>query len=292
MKKFAKIILEIIFGSKFFSHLSYIMYYRWVFPYIQVVTYHDTPNKDRDLFRKQLEWYQKQYVNCSVQLFKDFLKYKKWPFDKPGLIISFDDGLKSNFNMAIPLLEEFGFTGWFMVPPGFIELNAEAHSKFCNDSLIDYQEVPGQTRIGATWEDIKQASQKGHQICSHSMNHKRLSDQLTFNEVDIEILESKNLLENKLGIEIEFFTWVGGEESSYGKTAFEKMLEAGYEYIFCTNCSPVYPDSNTKFLERYHVDSWSSLRQLRFILQSGLYDISYLFKRRRIMKKLLNALSK
>jgi hypothetical protein len=117
------------------------------------------------------------------------------------------------------------------------------------------------------------------------MNHKRLSAQLTEPELEVEINDAKQLMEVRLGHEVDLFTWVGGEEQAYSRQAFDLMIKSGFNYIFCTNCSCINAKQSPLFLERYHVEPDYCHNQLQFVL-GGFYDIMYFQKRRRIVKKI------
>ena len=256
-----------------------------LFPYVQAVSYHNTPENMLSKMKEQMEWYRDNFVNCSFLDLKNLLEHGEWKYDKPGLIISFDDGLRSNFNVALPLLEEYGFTGWFMVPSGWADLNISDQIKFAKRRLIEHSVGDDLEPIALSWEDMQQIELRGHVITCHTMNHRRLSNKLTTLDLENEIEDSKSLLEFKLGHGVDIFTWVGGEEWAYCKKAFEKILGAGFKYVFCTNCAPITGKQTPFFLQRYHVEPDHTKNQLRLTL-GGFYDLLYLFKRKRIENEL------
>lgn len=284
IKNKVKPILNSFLGSDVVFKLMRRFYLKRLFPYVQVVTYHDTSKVKCNNLRKQLEWYQKNFVNCNLADLRGLLTNGDWNYDKPGLIISFDDGLRSNFDVALPLLEEYGFSGWFMIPAGFVDLDPTKQVEFAKLNLIDYHPESSYERIALSWDEVREIEQKGHVVTCHSMNHRRLSEKLTQLELEIEIKNAKQLMQVRLGHEVDIFTWVGGEEWAYSRRAFDLMKESGFNYIFCTNCSCITAKQSPLFLERYHVEPDYSHNQLRLVL-GGLYDIMYLQKRRSIFKK-------
>lgn len=278
-----KRILNSSLGSDAAFNLARRFYLNRLFPYVQALTYHDTPNGVCDNLKNQLAWYQNNFVNCNLADLCGLLANGVWNHDKPGLIISFDDGLRSNFDVALPLLEEYGFTGWFMVPAGFVDSNPAKQVEVAKRSLIDFYSESSCERIALSWDEVREIERRGHVVTCHSMNHKRLSGKLTQHELEVEIKDAKKLLESRLGHAVDLFTWVGGEEWAYGRRAFDLMKEAGFNYIFCTNCAPIIARQSPFFLERYHVEPDFSHSQLGFTL-GGFYDLIYTRKRRRIMK--------
>jgi hypothetical protein len=71
---------------------------------------------------------------------------------------TFDDGLKSQFDYAKPVLDQFGFKGTFYVLPPYLAEN--------NQELI--------WRYG-TWGEFESLANERHEIGSHTMNHDTLT---------------------------------------------------------------------------------------------------------------------
>lgn len=284
--EFIKKIFDVVLGSEVVYNFLRKTYLKPLFPFIHAVTYHDTAFEFQSQFRKQLEWYKSNYVNCDLNDLILFLETGIWNYNMPGLIISFDDGLKSNFDYAIPLLEEYGFTGWLMVPSGFIDLDPSEQIRFAKANLIEFSDVEINSRLAMSWKELSELENRGHVITCHTMYHKRLSAKLTATDLKVEIEESKELLQSKLGHSVNMFTWVGGEEWAYSREAFEMLLSVGYKIIFSTNCAPIKPRQSSYFIERYHIEPFYKLNRLRFVL-GGFYDLLYFRKRKRVLKNLV-----
>ncbi|HPL67770.1 MAG TPA: polysaccharide deacetylase family protein [Smithellaceae bacterium] len=250
------------------------------FPFIRVVGYHDTPKALANKFRMHLNWYAENYINCDQAMLDRFLLDGIWSHSKPGLIISFDDGLRSNSKVAASLLEEYGFTGWFMVPAFVPELGNGMDRKFAVKANISYTDEDPKGRLFMSWDDLHMLSTHGHEICCHSMHHKRLGEFLTPLELKEEIYKSRAVMESILERPIDSFAWVGGEDYSYSKAAFEEMQSAGYKRIFSTNCYPILPRQTPFCLERNHVSSNFNINEVRLSI-GGFYDLLYYRKRAR-----------
>ena len=256
-----------------------------MFPFIRVVGYHDTPAMNAGRLRSHFEWYRRNFIDCDRARLDAFLNGEPWRERRPGLIISFDDGLRSNCTVAAPLLEEFGFTGWYMVPAAVPDLPPEREEEFARAQLIPNAGPQSEGKLFLTWDDLRSLHAAGHQICCHSYHHKRLSSALSDAELDEEISQARRALEEKLGFAIDSFAWVGGEEYSFSKGAFDRMKSEGYARVFSTNCLPILPKQSPYFLERNHADASFSLNELRFSI-GGVYDALYAPKRRRVARLL------
>jgi peptidoglycan/xylan/chitin deacetylase (PgdA/CDA1 family) len=282
--KIAKSLLGGVFGAEFAYRMTDRRLNRPKMPYVRALNYHDTPQKLAANLRRQLEWYSSHFSNCNYSQLRNLLANGVWDNPKPGLIISFDDGLRSNYEIATPLLEEFGFTGWFMVPVAFLETDSAHHDEFAATNTIIHQGLHSNA-LGLSWDDVRDLEKRGHVITCHSMNHRRLSDSLSDEQLHEEIVRSKNLMESRLGHPVTGFTWVGGEEFSYSRRAFKTMVQANYSEIFCTNNEPIVARHNPFFLERSNIEAHFNMNQVRLVL-GGLYDRKYTAKRQRVFKLL------
>ena len=271
MKNFLKNISSYLLGNPLAFLLLNLIFNKSQMPYVRAVNYHGTPLQDKTSFERQLIWYKKNFSNRNKDSLINFLKFKEWKTKKPGIIISFDDGLLSNYQMAAKLLEKYQFTGWFMIPAGLINSKSNKSQRSELDTM--------------TWEEVIDLRRRKHEIVCHSMDHNRLSENLTNNELEREVVYSKTVLENRLNVKISSFAWVGGEEHSYSHKAFTKIVNANYSEIFCTTAQKIRKDTNPYFLDRVNVESHFGLYRLRFML-CGLLDIYYLKKRRKLERML------
>ncbi len=75
-----------------------------------------------------------------------------WLGDKKAAVsLTFDDAVNGQFTIALPLLNQYRFTGTFFVTTGFI-----------------------QSQLGS-WQLIQAAAQAGHEIANHTVTHPSLS---------------------------------------------------------------------------------------------------------------------
>ncbi|MGM5483175.1 MAG: polysaccharide deacetylase family protein, partial [Nanobdellota archaeon] len=235
--------------------------------FIRVINYHDTPAKHSKNLELQLKYFSKYYSPVTLEDLRKFFKTKQWHKDKPGLIISFDDGIKSNFDAALPLVEKYGFTAWFFVCPGVI--NAKDKANFAKLHSIN-----ALNPATPTWAELKTVA-KNHVVGAHTLNHKRLG-KLTKIELKHEIGE--RILEQKLG-KTNCFAWVGGEFNSYSKQASREIANAGFEFIFQTNSYPITKNTKKHLIQRTNIECSYPLYLVKFQL-SGVMDILYWPKRK------------
>src|SRR6478609_11211357 len=95
------------------------------------------------------------------------------------IVLAFDDSPKSQFTLAKPILDKYGFKGSFFTVCTFV--NSGINNRYGIDSM--------------TWQDIKTLQQQGHDIESHTMTHTNLNNKSQQN-LDYEIGTSKQCLLN------------------------------------------------------------------------------------------------
>lgn len=266
------------FAARFFdvsgiNYLGYVSQKMFKFPFIRVINYHDITKNQADNFEKQLQFYSNRFVNVTEKDLREFLTNGNWKHKKPGLILSFDDGLRSHYEIAAPLLEKYGFTGWFFVPVGAIS------------------DLPEPVFLEKTIEDIKENYlnseqleylDKNHIVGCHTETHRRLGKENSDEIMKRETLGAKQKFEKMLGHNVEIFCWVGGEENSYSKNAAD-FIKQGYHLSFMTNNEIVTPKTNPLQIQRTNIEADNPLWLVRFQV-SGLMDLAYAPKRNRVNK--------
>jgi peptidoglycan/xylan/chitin deacetylase (PgdA/CDA1 family) len=123
--------------------------------------------------------------------------------------VTFDDGHISNYENAAPLLEKHQLSGIFFVAADFIGKRLD-----CMD-----------------WHQLRQLSQMGHEIQSHSSSHPMLT-QCTKGELLDELIRSKATIEDRLGTEVSALSVPGGRWNS---RVLEAAAHVGYRRVFISN---------------------------------------------------------
>jgi peptidoglycan/xylan/chitin deacetylase (PgdA/CDA1 family) len=164
-----------------------------------------------DVFEKQIRHLKMNgYRVISPQELIEFLDYRK-PIPKKAVMISIDDGYRSAYTMAYPILRKYGFTATLFV-------------------YIDYV---GISRKAITWEQLKELKRAGFTIGSHSVAHSDLTKPLE-NEtpgkylarLNKEIYRSKKIIDKKLNQDTIIFSYPFGRQN---KKVASMVKQAGYK---------------------------------------------------------------
>jgi peptidoglycan/xylan/chitin deacetylase (PgdA/CDA1 family) len=214
-------------------------------PFIRAVNYHEIRQDEIAKFEEHLAYFRDHYTPVDLDSLQSFVTSGEWAGPKPGLILSFDDGHRSHFDLAAPLLEKYGFKGWFFVPIGLMAIGDTAQDADRANAL--------------TLEQLRYLRER-HIVGSHTITHRRLSSAVPLETLEEEIVGSQAMFSDILGGPVRCFCWVGGEEENYSREAAD-LIRGIYDFSFMTNKNPLW--------------------LVRFQL-SGLMDLLYLSKRRRV----------
>lgn len=251
-------------------------------PFVRAVNYHDVSPAEAEAFEQQLAFYAAHFECLDLDGLLA-LHAGHWEGERPGIILSFDDGLRSHADVVAPLLERHAMVGWFMVPVAFVHAAPEQQARFAQEHSIGHaQHDYGDPRIALSWDDVRGLS-KRHVIGCHTLNHTRLVASLSDEELMEEIPSAKQRLEAELSAEVPVFAWVGGEEWTYSRGAAEAIQRAGFRISFMTNNQVIRPGCDLLQLQRTNVEARDSEAVMRLQL-SGLLDIMYRGKRDRVNK--------
>lgn len=124
------------------------------------------------------------------------------PIPPNRIIITFDDGHYSNYHLAFPILQKYGFTGVFFV----IADRVDHTHHLTRDQLIEMVE-------------------QGMEIGSHGLTHSYLP-LLERAEVERELTKSRHILEDIIHRKVDYFAYPGGH---YSKMILDAMIGAGYK---------------------------------------------------------------
>jgi peptidoglycan/xylan/chitin deacetylase (PgdA/CDA1 family) len=178
---------------------------------------------------------------------QDFLAWKRGEKNIPprSAIITFDDGWKSQYEVAWPILKKYGYPLTL-----FIYTEGVRGGHFGGGEAM-------------TWEQLADMRDNSVDIEAHSKTHqdlrkpydkvakKRLSPPEYEQWLHDEIVGSKELLEQRLGIKVDCFAVPYG---FYNQHIKDVCKQAGYEAVFVVYGQPLTYTSPNDSLGRYMIE--------------------------------------
>ncbi len=251
-------------------------------PYIRAFNYHDVPPRFAEAFESQLLELLENYIPVGLEGLQALLS-GQWPYKRPGIILSFDDGLRCHAEVCAPILERHQVPGWFFLPVGFLDCPIEGQRRYIDEHRIAClrEEWTGGA-LAMSWDQARDLS-KRHILGGHTWNHRRAAN-IPLEALNQEIRASKERMELELGRRVESFAWVGAEPWSYTDEAQAALLQAGYRYLFTGFSGIISQHSSPHQLCRsqLEVDFPPEIQNLQ---RSGLMDLLHLYQRRNLSLK-------
>ncbi len=158
--------------------------------------------------------------------------------DSSKWLLTFDDGHSSDFEVAFPILLEANVRATF-----FPVINFIGKSKYLS------------------WEQIKEMQKYGMSFGSHSLSHQYLS-RIAIKDAIKELQDSKNKLQDKLGVEIKSFSFPYGD---WNMKLYDEALKIGYSDIYISKHGLI--NDGMFPLPRNSINSsmdWSTIRKIMY----------------------------
>ena len=161
-------------------------------------------------FRAQLEYLKTNgYRSISLAELHDFMTYQR-AIPLRSVVITIDDGYRSVYDTAYPLLKEYGFSA----------------------TLFIYTDFVGATSMSLTWDQLREMKAAGFEIESHSVTHSDLTlkkagetDAGYRERIIRELVESKAIIDRELEQDTRFLAY---PYSKYNRWVLAQTEAAGY----------------------------------------------------------------
>lgn len=194
-----------------------------------------------EVFNAQLEeLHQKGFRSVDLAGLK---AWREGNGPEKAVMMTFDDGMKSHGEVAVPVLEKRGFKGHFFIPVQLV--GQKGHMD---------------------WSELKELSRRGFEIGSHGWRHVPLTG-LPAAEVREEFVKSKEILEDKLAIPVKSFSIPRG---FFNEPMREIAHQAGYEFLFTSSFDINKKGSDFFELKRMVVKKTTTPQQFTGMIEGNL----------------------
>jgi peptidoglycan/xylan/chitin deacetylase (PgdA/CDA1 family) len=185
---------------------------------IPILTYHRFGKNCRSVlctsasvFDFQMRYLKKNgYRVITPEELLAFLEYRH-SIPKKSVMITMDDGYRSVYEIAYPILKKYGFTATVFIYTNYVGVSGSA----------------------ITWDQLREMKANGFTIGSHTMFHSDLTKR-NKGETELEFLSrikkelhgSKKIIDKKMGQKTYFLAYPFG---NYDQRAIEIARQAGYK---------------------------------------------------------------
>ncbi len=170
---------------------------------VSILSYHKFSKDKADLltvtesaFREQMSFLKKNgYHVISLDDLFDFIEYKR-PIPKKSVVITIDDNWSSTYEIAFPILKQYGYRATLFVYTDLI--------------------LPGKKTLG--WDLLREMAKYGIDIQCHTKSHRNLdkrNGQESFREyfkaLEKELTESAEIIKKGLNKEVKYLAYPYGD---------------------------------------------------------------------------------
>jgi len=216
----------------------------------RILMLHGTPRRYAPAFERQLRFLMRQFEIVPLAALADALESETAPLRR-RVALTFDDGLRSNVEVAYPVLRRLGVPATFFVCPALVDhgrwlWNHEARQRLQRlplkaeeieakvesmkrldmaDRMREEERIraatPGFAPTAAersdfdlaSWEELRRLDPRVVTIGSHTLTHPILTS-LDAVALEREVAQSRRLLETRLGRPVELFAYPNGDQSA------------------------------------------------------------------------------
>ena len=204
----------------------------------------------REAFRQQMRYLAMTGYNViTLRELYDYVAGRRQSIPKNAIVITFDDGWRSTYTEVFPEMQRFHFPFTVFIYPNII----------------------GQTTYAMTWKQIKELSDAGVDVQSHSFTHGWLTrrrhtqwDEKTYDEwLTHELAGSKQTLEKEIGHPVQFLAYPYGD---YDIRLTKNAAKAGYTAALTCDYGRVKKGSDPLRMKRVAIDKRIDFATFRHLL--------------------------
>ena len=166
---------------------------------------------------------------------------------KKAVVITFDDGYRTVYDHAFPVMQKFGFRGIVCIYPSFIG-----------------------SRLAMSWQQLKELIDAGWSVECHSMSHSNLATHYDAPEreekfLNHEVISSRNIIEKQLNNKVKFMVWPYGV---YTDRTIKLVRDSGFAGAMTVDGGANYRGLSPYLVKRQVIYSTDDMN--KFLIRFGM----------------------
>lgn len=204
--------------------------------HLRVVSWHNTPPSRREQLRTELSALQQRYRLWTLADLEAVTSTGTWPGGaegdpRPGLLPVFYEGYRASAEVAAPVCEELGITGWFGVCTGFVGCRPDQQELFARShKIVLLPEDLAAPSAAMTWDQVGELAQR-HVVFAHTASHAGIEETPTDADLQREVHEPAAALRAATGRDAGVFAWLHGSPTGMSARHDAALREAGYRHL-------------------------------------------------------------
>ena len=196
---------------------------------LRVLMYHNISEEDFENFEKQIKYLKKNWNFITPKKFYNLIN-KRRNIKGRNLLLTFDDGFKSNCVIAKKILNKYKIKAIFFIPVKFIKLkNKKQKIKFIKNNLKLNHINKNMDNMNL--EDLRYLKKNGHEIGSHTYSHINLKRIKSIDILNDEIFKKNKDVEKKINFKFKSFAFNFGSIKFISSISLKISLKI-YKSVF------------------------------------------------------------
>ncbi len=235
--------------------------------HFRILMLHDINKENFKNLENNLKCLKKNYNFVDPkQLEKDC-----FPSGKKNLLLTFDDGFKSNFIFAKNVLNKLEIKAVFFVVSDLINSKNDCKKKILQNIYPEMKEIRISKYSIMSWQDLRILEKMGHVIGSHTKSHLKINKIKSISDLKKEIFIPIQIFKKNNINKPNFFAYSFGDFYSFNKKCFN-FAKVKYKFIFTgirgDNVKP------NKILFRDNIQDNYTFKMIKFFI-NGYADFLY-----------------
>jgi len=238
-------------------------------PVVRVLTYHrfgrvahDPFCINPDDFEKQMGYLADRRLAVSLDEFEEFLSGKAKL--RPGVaLVTIDDGFRSLYTTAFPILRYYAIPAVAFVTTGLIRAGNTQSA------------IATKPEEYLTWDELTILLESGVAIGSHGWTHRSLG-RMSDPEIEEQAVLSFKMLEQRLGFPTVAFAYPFGTRADFNDRTAAILRRTGYCCAFTSQHGPTRAGMEPFWLPRIKVEGGEALWLFRLLLRGGMDNWSWI----------------
>ena len=220
---------------------------------------------------------QMQYLKNKGYNIIDLADYLKWhkgekKLTAKSVVITFDDGYKSIFANAFPILLKHNFSAAVFLTTDYIGGNMPFDWLKWDENALADKENNIDNWLPLSWDEVKKMNHGNIIIGSHTLSHPHLA-KLDQEQIKRELYQSKQKIEKEIKKEVRFFSYPVGirQYGAFNENTKRELISTGYDMAFVSEIGRNKKGSDLYVQKRIAVAECDSLFDFKCKL-AGAYD--------------------
>jgi peptidoglycan/xylan/chitin deacetylase (PgdA/CDA1 family) len=195
------------------------------------------------VFEAQMRWLAEERRLVSLDDVAAFVAGRR-PLAPDAVLVTIDDGSRSLYTEALPILRSYGVPAVAFVCGGLIGTDA-------------FDADHGERFL--SWDELGRLREAGIEVGSHAWSHRSLGGLSPAEALD-EAARSRGILEERLGVKVRSFAYPFGTRADFSPGTDRLLEQAGYTIAFHSMHGAIRPGMAPVSLPRVKIEGGEGLR--------------------------------